>query len=84
MPRWLRVSEGPGGRPDPTRILRVADVFTALKDSRVYKPAMAAAEVMKRLDDLTGAKLDRESVRMLDHLVKEGVDGNYSAASDPL
>jgi putative nucleotidyltransferase with HDIG domain len=68
--------------PLEARILRVADVYTALKDSRVYKPAMPTEEVMKRLGDLAGPKLDRESVRMLDQLVKEAVDGN-SSASDP-
>lgn len=69
--------------PLEARILRVADVFAALKDSRAYKPAMATAEVMKRLEDLAGPKLDTKSVEVLGQLVDEAVDGRHSAASDP-
>lgn len=69
--------------PLEARILRVADVFAALKDSRVYKPAMATAEVMKRLEDLAGPKLDTKSVELLGQLVREAGDGDDSAASDP-
>lgn len=69
--------------PLEARILRVADVFTALKDSRVYKPTMATAEVMKRLDDLAGAKLDTKSVEILGQLVTEAVESGDSTASDP-
>ena len=67
--------------PLEARILRVADVFTALKDSRAYKPAMQNEEVMKKLDGLAGLKLDAESVEILGQLVEEPADRSDSAAS---
>jgi putative nucleotidyltransferase with HDIG domain len=57
--------------PLEARILRVADVYSALTDSRSYKPALGRAEVMEWMRSVSGTKLDAESFAILDKLVGE-------------
>ena len=55
-PRGLRSHE----IPLEARILRVADVFSALTDARVYKAPMRRADAIERMESLAGTKLDGE------------------------
>ncbi len=57
--------------PLEARILRVADVFSALTDSRSYKPALTRDEVIRWMRSVRGTKLDAESVAALEDLLKE-------------
>jgi HD-GYP domain-containing protein (c-di-GMP phosphodiesterase class II) len=60
-PRGLR-----GGEiPLEARILRVADVFSALTDARVYKPGMDTSQALDRMLKMSGTKLDAETVQTL-------------------
>jgi putative nucleotidyltransferase with HDIG domain len=70
-PRGLRGDE----IPPEARILRVADVFSALTDSRTYKTAMDASGALTWMLAKEGTKLDRESVRTLQTLVDDGKVG---------
>lgn len=54
--------------PLEAAILRVADVFVALTDTRVYKPAFAPELALERLRALSGTKLDGPSVAALEML----------------
>ncbi|MGH9366518.1 MAG: HD-GYP domain-containing protein [Thermoanaerobaculia bacterium] len=67
-PRGLRGDQ----IPVEARILRVADVFSALTDARSYKPAMDARSVLAWMLAKEGTKLDQESVRALRSLVNDG------------
>jgi putative nucleotidyltransferase with HDIG domain len=66
-PRGLRRDQ----IPLEARILRVADVFSALTDSRSYKPALNREDVIRSMRESSGTKLDAESVAILGVLVKE-------------
>jgi putative nucleotidyltransferase with HDIG domain len=57
--------------PLEARILRVADVFSALTDPRSYKPALDRDEVIRWMRGVSGTKLDAESVATLEDLVEE-------------
>lgn len=57
--------------PLEARILRVADVFSALTDSRSYKPALERDEVIRWMRSVSGTKLDAESLAALEDLLKE-------------
>jgi putative nucleotidyltransferase with HDIG domain len=52
-------------------ILRVADVYSALTDSRSYKPAIDRVDVMRWMRSAAGTKLDAESVAILEELVSD-------------
>ncbi len=64
-PRGLRGEE----IPLEAKILRVADVYSALTDERGYKPALSADEAIRRMEGLGEGQLDSESVRALESLV---------------
>jgi putative nucleotidyltransferase with HDIG domain len=51
--------------PLEARILRVADVYSALTDARAYKPAARREDAMERILSMSGSKLDMESVEAL-------------------
>lgn len=55
------------------RVLRVADVFSALTDSRSYKPALGRDDVLRWMHEAAGTKLDAEAVAALEGLVAEQV-----------
>lgn len=59
--------------PLEARILRVADVFSALTDSRSYKPALHRDDVIERMRAAAGTKLDPESVAALEELLRAHV-----------
>ena len=54
--------------PLEASLLRVADVFSALTDSRPYKPALAPEEALRRMEALAATKLDAGGVRALREL----------------
>lgn len=54
------------------RILRVADVFSALTDVRSYKTGLAPREALERMREWGEEKLDGESLRALAVLVHDG------------
>lgn len=60
-PRGLRDAE----IPIEARICAVADVFDALTSRRPYKPAWDNATAFSMLDEMSGAKLDRDCVEAL-------------------
>lgn len=66
-PRGLKGEE----IPLEARILRVADVFSALTDARVYKPAMGPNHAIEWMRPMSGTKLDAESLETLGSLVEE-------------
>lgn len=66
-PRGLRGDE----IPLEARILRVADVFSALTDARVYKPGMDASQAIEWMLKMSGTKLDAEAVQTLQTVVRE-------------
>ncbi len=60
-----------GELPLGSRIMAVADVFTALAEDRPYRPGMQASEIVKTLDNATvNNHLDKDLV----HLVKKYYD----------
>lgn len=60
-PRGLRGDQ----IPLEARILRVADVFSALTDARVYKPGMDPNQAIDQMLKMSGTKLDTEALLML-------------------
>lgn len=58
--------------PVEARILRVADVFSALTDVRSYKTGLAPREALERMREWGEEKLDGESLRALAVLVRDG------------
>jgi len=59
--------------PVEARIVRVADVFASLLEERPYKPSMEVKRAMEIIRELSGTKLDADSVRILQQLEDEGV-----------
>jgi HD-GYP domain-containing protein (c-di-GMP phosphodiesterase class II) len=57
--------------PIEARILRVADVFSALMDARSYKPPMGRIDALERMRDMGAGKLDVEIVHDLEAIVSE-------------
>lgn len=55
--------------PLEARIVRVADVFSALTDSRPYKPALATDDALRQMRALGGGKLDLVCVAALGELL---------------
>ena len=51
--------------PLEARILRVADVYSALADERRYKPALSPQEALDRMAEWGAGNLDMESLRVL-------------------
>lgn len=66
-PRGLRGDE----IPLEARILRVADVYSALTDARVYKPGMDVNQAIVSILEMSGTKLDAEAVQALRSIVGE-------------
>lgn len=64
-PRGLRAEQ----IPLEARILRVADVYSALTDARSYKVASSPAKAIARMTELGEGKLDLESFRALRSLL---------------
>ena len=57
--------------PLEARILRVADVFSALTEARVYKPAMDPSRAIESMLEMSGTKLDAEAVETLRTITRE-------------
>jgi HD-GYP domain len=52
----------------PSRILAVADVFTAMTENRPYRQGMQSAEALTILrEEVANYRLDRDIVALLDH-----------------
>lgn len=66
-PRGLRGDE----IPLEARILRVADVFSALTDARVYKDAMDSDRAIESMRTMSGTKLDAEAVQTLETILRK-------------
>lgn len=60
-PKGLRAEQ----IPLEARILRVADVYSALTDARSYKPALSPSQALGRMAEWGEGKLDLESLREL-------------------
>ncbi len=58
--------------PIEARILRVADVFSALMDIRSYKPPMGRIDALKHMRDMGAGKLDARILHDLEAIVSEG------------
>ena len=69
-PRGLRAEE----IPLEARILRVADVYSALTDARSYKPAFSPSQALGRMAEWGEGKLDPESLRELRGIVSETIE----------
>jgi putative nucleotidyltransferase with HDIG domain len=65
-PRGLRGDQIPLN----ARILRVADVYSALTDERSYKPGLGPREALDLMEEWGEAKLDGESLRVLQSWVE--------------
>jgi putative nucleotidyltransferase with HDIG domain len=68
-PKGLRGEE----IPLPARLLRVADVFTALSEERRYKPAMTRDTVMATMRAMSGSSIDRGCFDALERAVNQGL-----------
>jgi HD-GYP domain-containing protein (c-di-GMP phosphodiesterase class II) len=66
-PRGLRGDQ----IPLEARILRVADVFSALTDARVYKPGMDSSQAIDRMLEMSRTKLDAEAMQALRSVLRE-------------
>jgi HD-GYP domain-containing protein (c-di-GMP phosphodiesterase class II) len=77
-PRHLRGTE----IPLEARLLRVADVFCSVTDSRPYKPSVPVPAALETLRAMAGAKLDPDGFGALEHLVGRGAVSVRLSASD--
>jgi putative nucleotidyltransferase with HDIG domain len=66
-PRGLRAEQ----IPLEARILRVADVYSALTDARSYKPALSPSQALRQMAEWGEGRLDLESLRELRGIVSE-------------
>lgn len=55
--------------PEGARILRVADVYCALRESRTYKAPLAPEDAVRAMEALAGTKLDASAFEALRALV---------------
>ncbi len=62
--------------PLEARILRAADVFSALSEARPYKAGMQRERALESMQEITGTKLDPASFAALREAIESG-------ASDP-
>ena len=65
--------------PIEARILRVADVFSALTDARAYKPPMRGEDALQHMLSMGADKLDLESVGALRSLLDESMPAGRRA-----
>lgn len=61
--------------PLEARILRVADVYSALTDARSYKPGMEQGPALQRMKEVAGTKLDSRSLDALRGMVERDAPG---------
>lgn len=70
--------------PVGAHILRVADVFSSLVDSRPYKAGLDSQETLRIMHGLAPSQLDQQSLAILDELVAEGSSATRGDATPPL
>ncbi len=71
-----------GAQIDPAAaVLRVADVFTALTEDRVYHDAMSASEALRAMGKLEGDQLDTRAFAALRRVVDRGWDADQAGVT---
>lgn len=69
--------------PVEARILRVADVYSALMDERSYKPALSSPDAIRRMEEWSEGELDRESLLALQSLLRARSTSTGDGFRDP-